>query len=460
MNFNDINKVFMLGAGGMGMSALGHYFLDNRKKLAGYDRIQSENTATLEKRGAKITYEICLNNIPRAFLYEKEDVLVIYTPAVSEENTMLEYFRTHDYIIKKRSEILGLITKNKYTIAVAGTHGKTSTSATLSWMLDQAGIDHYAFLGGISANYHSNYHPPKSEDALICVVEADEFDRSFLQLNPDIAIVTALDPDHLDVYGDWHNMKAGYQLFLDALKSGGTIIMNEKVALYAPKKSSHLIKYGEDQKNYAHVKSYHYDNGLLDFTFCIKSKEYHAKKVQISGKHNLINTLAAFVAAYSYDSTQVEGYLRAMQDYKGVKRRFQYIVNNENAVFIDDYAHHPEEVSAMLHALREMYPGKEICVVFQPHLYSRTRDFAASFAKILSEFDCIYLLEIYPAREKAIEGVDAALIFKDIHNKNKMLLSKRELLSELQKRKHEVIITMGAGDIDGLVEPIKNMLDA
>ncbi|GAA3619684.1 UDP-N-acetylmuramate--L-alanine ligase [Flavivirga jejuensis] len=443
MNLNNIHNIYFIGIGGIGMSALARYFHANKKSVAGYDKTQTEITDSLVALGIAIHFEDLVDNIPASFL-NIENTLIVYTPAVPADHLELRYFNANGYRVLKRSQILGLITEHTFCLAVAGTHGKTTTTSILGHLMHECRVPLTAFLGGVSENYNSNLILNGAE---VSVVEADEFDRSFLTLSPDIACVTSMDADHLDIYGDSSELKKSFEDFSKRLKTHGKLFVRNGLPLQG-------ITYGiEDDSDYS-VQNIKIENGT--YVFDVKTPETVIKNLQFNlpGRHNLSNALIALAMAIEYGCSWQE-LAKALESYKGVKRRFTYHIKTDNLVFIDDYAHHPEEIKAVYQAVREMYPRKKVLAIFQPHLYSRTRDFIDDFAESLSPFDALILLDIYPARELPIEGVTSAWLLDKINNKNKQLVSKKELLPAIHNSHAQIILTIGAGDIGEQVKHIK-----
>ena len=446
MNLNHIHSVYFIGIGGIGMSALARYFNANGKQVAGYDKTQTEITNSLEALGIRIHFEDNVESIKSAFL-DKEKTLVVYTPAVPKGHSELNYFLTHNFQILKRSKVLGMITENTFCLAVAGTHGKTTTTSILGHLMNACDVPLTAFLGGISENYNSNLILNGTE---VSVVEADEFDRSFLTLSPDLACITSMDADHLDVYGDSSELIKSFEDFSKRIKPNGKLFVRNGLPL-------HGITYGIDDDSDYSVKNIKIENGT--YVFDVKTPKTVLENLQFNlpGRHNLSNALIALAMAVEYGCPNRQ-LAKALASYKGVKRRFTYQIKTDDLVFVDDYAHHPEEINAVYQAVREMYPGKKVLAVFQPHLYSRTRDFIDDFAKSLSQFDELLLLEIYPARELPIEGVTSEWLLSKISNENKKLVSKSNLLTQIHKSDAQVILTIGAGDIGEEVKHIKKGL--
>ncbi len=442
MNLEQLHNVYFIGIGGIGMSALARYF-KTEKEVAGYDKTKTKLTENLQKTGIDIHYKDAISNIPNAFKNPK-NTLVVYTPAIPKSNNELNYFKTHNYFILKRSEVLGIITQNTYCFAVAGTHGKTTTTSILGHILYQCNVPVTAFLGGISENYHSNYI---SKGTQVTVVEADEFDRSFLTLQPNIACITAMDADHLDIYKTKNELEASFLKFTKKLKPNGTLFIKKGLPI---KGKTFAIN---NEADYT-INNITIENAT--YTFSINTPKETIKNIvfHLPGKHNLSNALAAFAMAYEY-GCKVNEIKNALASYTGVERRFTFQIKSKDFVFIDDYAHHPEEINAVFNTLKELYPNKKITAVFQPHLYSRTQDFADEFATSLAAFNEIILLPIYPAREEAIPGVTSKWLLDKIKNKNKKLVPKKDLIAILKKQNPEVLVTIGAGDIGEEVSTIK-----
>ncbi|TAL58813.1 MAG: UDP-N-acetylmuramate--L-alanine ligase, partial [Bacteroidetes bacterium] len=388
-------------------------------------------------------------------------------PAIPMDHSELKYFQKNNYVIKKRSEVLGMITEQTFTIAVAGTHGKTSTSSLIAHILKSSEVDCTAFLGGITQNYGTNLllseklknQKKKSKIKPITVVEADEYDRSFLTLHPDIAVITSVDPDHLDIYGNQKQMEASYSQFANQVKEGGVLIIKEGVdkVLVLEKSGKKLLSYSLHQSSDYYARKIAIKKGEYLFDVVTPDQALRGMQMSVPGKHNVENAVAAVAVAQQMNvfSGNIKN---ALSTFKGVKRRFEYHIKLDKLVYIDDYAHHPEELRACISALKEIYPSKKITGIFQPHLFSRTRDFANEFARSLELLDELILLDIYPAREKPIEGVTSEMLLDKVRTKNKKLVSKNELVKEIKDREVDVLITLGAGDIDSLIEPIKNEL--
>lgn len=451
-----IKYMYFIGIGGIGMSALARYFRKDGKQVAGYDKTPSALTQQLIAEGMGVHYNDDISLIPKEFLQApKESVLVVYTPAVPANHSEFVYFKDHGYAIKKRSEVLGLITEQTYTIAVAGTHGKTTTSSMTAHILKMAGIDCWAFLGGITQNYNTNILVGTQS---IAVVEADEYDRSFLTLHPDIAIITSVDADHLDIYGAAEDMYATYRQFASQVKPKGVLVIKDKADMILGTKTEKQ-QYSLSTPATNHAENIRIEKGK--FIYDIVAGEHRIKNISLGvpGRHNVENSVAAASAALIM-GVKGEIIQRALSSFRGVKRRFEYHIRNDKTVFIDDYAHHPEELRACITAVRELYPDKRLTGIFQPHLYSRTRDFADAFAESLDLLDEIILLDIYPAREEPIPGITSKMLLGKMKKQNKHLVEKKDLAGFVSDLHPEVLITMGAGDIELLVEPLKNALEA
>ncbi|MCD4771926.1 MAG: UDP-N-acetylmuramate--L-alanine ligase [Bacteroidales bacterium] len=447
MNLNNLQNIYFLGIGGIGMSALARYFHTNGIFVSGYDKIPTELTQKLIEEGIEIHYNENIDLIKKINIE-----LVVYTPAIPPSNEELKYFRENNIMIKKRSEILGMICNEKFLIAVAGTHGKTSISSIITHILKCADKKITAFVGGISKNYNSNFVNDKNSE--IVIAEADEFDRSFLTLNPDIAIISSVDDDHLDIYGSGEKLKESFVLFSGNIKNAGKLIINKNIQQIFSHKKDKLLYSSNEIVNYFAL-NINIKNGKYIFDLSLENNIIREIEFKIPGIHNIENAVAASAVAHLL-GVETCFIKKALESYKGVKRRFDIKINRDDFVFIDDYAHHPEELKSTIGTTKELFPDKKICGIFQPHLYSRTRDFADDFARSLELLDEIILLDIYPAREKPIHGVDSKMLLDKINSENKILCNKNELIKELMKRKIEVLLTLGAGDIDKLVQSIKD----
>ena len=445
MNLNQIHNVYFIGIGGIGMSALARYFMNIGKNVSGYDKTPTTLTDELIKGGISIHFEDTIGLIPTSFYVE--NTLVIITPAVPITHSEWNYFIERDYVVKKRAEVLGIITKDTFCFAVAGTHGKTTTSGILGHILYESGADVTAFIGGIVENYNSNLI---GEGKIVTVVEADEFDRSFLHLHPNIACVTSMDADHLDIYGNASAIEESFRHFADKVEDKTKIFVPKGVPL-----EGLTIAINET----ATFKAFNIriENGYYVFDVQTQSETINNIKFGLPGRHNLMNALMALAMAKTY-GTPTESIARALASFKGIQRRFSYQIKTDNLVYIDDYAHHPTEINAVHQAVRELYQNEKVLAIFQPHLFSRTKDFANDFAKSLSQFDEILLLDIYPARELPIEGISSSWLLSKIENTHKKLVSKSDLIPSILESKAKIIITIGAGDIGELVPNIKQAL--
>lgn len=461
MNFARLTHVYFLGIGGIGMSALARYFHAAGKSVAGYDKTPSQLTDELQQEGMDIHFVESAELIPEAFRDNgrKENILVVWTPAVPSEHAEMNWFRMQEFTMMKRAQVLGLITEHARTIAIAGTHGKTTTTTLTAHLLRSAGIDCSAFLGGISGNYHTNLLLGQKlrEDGgsgAIVVAEADEYDRSFLWLRPAIAVITSVDADHLDIYGSKEEMHDSYRQF--------AALASEKLILKKP--VSRSLEIAADSRQsvysltendcYSYAEKVRVEDGFYAFDLVIGGKRIPDLKLGLPGRHNVENAVAAVTAA-SFAGADDESIRKALSSFKGVGRRFDYRVRDPKVVYIDDYGHHPAELRACISSARELYPGKKITGVFQPHLFSRTRDFADEFARSLELLDDVVLMEIYPARENPIPGVSSSMLLSKINAPKKTIYPKTELVEKLMHHDFDVLLTMGAGDIDRFVFPIE-----
>lgn len=459
-NLDNIKTIFFIGIGGIGMSALARYFNARGVDVMGYDKTETSLTKQLEIEGIKIHYEDDVKHVSNNI------ELVIYTPAIPKNHSQLNYFLQKNFTVKKRSEILEILSENKFTIAVGGSHGKTTVSSMIAHVLIQSNIACTAFLGGLTKNYQSNYLDSKiifpnsnnDESKLeVFVIEADEYDRSFLRLQPNIAVITAVDTDHLDIYGNKENIEEAFIQFTEKIKTNGVVVANEHVTII-PKIHKPITTYGTINADY-NLKNIVSQNGELSFDIICKngSKNILEIKLPMGGSHNAENAVAASVVAMMLNIEQAK-IKNAIGSFEGIKRRFEFIIKSSEIIFIDDYAHHPEEINRFLQSVREQFINKKITAIFQPHLYSRTNDLQSEFASALSLADEVILLDIYPARELPMEGVTSQLIFDKITQNNKVLLMKNELIDFLKNNaKPKIICTIGAGDIDKLVQPIKEL---
>tara|TARA_B100001175_G_scaffold282788_1_gene262141 strand:- start:383 stop:1762 length:1380 start_codon:yes stop_codon:yes gene_type:complete len=459
MNIKTYKNIYLVGIGGIGMSALANYFYSQNKNVYGYDRVKSTLTENLEKKGVEISYEDNINSIPLVFNNSSKDQLVIYSSAISNNN-ILSYFSENSYDVCKRSKVLGLISEHYYTIAVAGTHGKTTTSIMLSHILKQSNVNCTAFLGGISKNYDTNFL--LSDESKYMVVEADEFDRSFLSLNPDIAIITSLDSDHLDIYGSYKEFIDTFQKFASQVKKNGYLILEESIVnKFETPKHVNLFTYSHSSISDFYASSLNFQSDKINFLYNEKGKKYNNNNVELSmpGNHNVSNALAAISACSLLDISN-KCISQALNSFEGIKRRFDLHVNSSEKVYIDDYAHHPKEIIETINTVKKMFVGRHLTVLFQPHLFSRTDDFKHEFAQSLSLADSLILLDIYPAREKPIHGVDSKMLLDLCVNNSKKLISKNSVIKNLENQKIDILLTIGAGDIADLVVPIKKMISS
>jgi UDP-N-acetylmuramate--alanine ligase len=448
IRLDNIQRIYLIGIGGIGMSALARYFSVQGKKVSGYDKTETPLTRQLAGEGIEVLYEDNVDAAP------KDAELVIYTPAIPVNHAQFNYYKDNDYVLVKRSEVLGAITENSFNICVAGTHGKTTVSTMIAHILRDSGYGCNAFLGGIAANYNSNFW---SNERNTCVIEADEYDRSFLKLSPDIAVITAMDADHLDIYGTESAMQDAFVEFSKKIKPRGTLVVKKGLARDKEFDTEDIIRYNTNDNNadvYAHnVKMM---NGYYLFDVMVNNDPLDDVALNMGGLHNVENASVAIAIAKKLGIGN-DAIKNAVEDFKGVKRRFEYIVKKKDMVYIDDYAHHPEELSALISSAKDLFSGMKCTVIFQPHLFSRTRDLADQFARSLDLADEVLLLPIYPARELPIEGVTSGIIKNKLGTKAR-ILSKEELLSKDFKK--GLLITAGAGDIDTLVQPIKKILNA
>ncbi|MBL7887592.1 MAG: UDP-N-acetylmuramate--L-alanine ligase [Flavobacterium sp.] len=445
MNLNQIHNVYFIGIGGIGMSALARYFQNIGKNVSGYDKTPTMLTNELIADGMHIHFEDNISLIPND--YYVENTLIIITPAVPTSHSEWNYFLERDYVVKKRAEVLGIITKDTFCFAVAGTHGKTTTSSILGHILYDSGADVTAFLGGIVENYHSNLI---GSGKTITVVEADEFDRSFLHLHPDIACVTSMDADHLDIYGDSSAIEDSFREFANKVEDKSKLFIPKDLPL-----EGLTVAINEE----ATFKAYNIRVEKSAYVFDVQTPTETIQNIAfgLPGRHNLMNALTALAMAKTY-GTPTDAIVKALASFQGVQRRFSYQIKTEDLVYIDDYAHHPTEINAVHQAVRELYPKEKVLAVFQPHLFSRTHDFADDFAKSLSAFDEVILLDIYPARELPMEGVTSTWLMSKMTNPNKSLVSKENLHSTIVKNEAKIIVTIGAGDIGEMVPSIKKEL--
>ena len=440
---NGLERVYLIGIGGIGMSALARYFKAKGFEVSGYDKNKTEITEDLEVLGIRVNHIDEVSVVEKRFL-NPESSLIIYTPAIPRHHNQFKYFKSNGFQLKKRSEILGVITAQTFCFAVAGTHGKTTTTSILGHLLNECGVGVTAFLGGISENYNSNLILSGTE---VSVVEADEFDRSFLTLSPDYACITSMDADHLDIYGDASELNKSFVDFSKKIKRDGKLFIKSGLPLDG-------ITYGiEDDSDYS-AQNVKIENGSYYFDLVTPSGNFRNFKLNLPGRHNLSNALIALAMSLEYKISS--NLLRdALSNYKGVKRRFSYQIKSKDLVFIDDYAHHPTEIDAVYQAVNEMYPKRKVLAIFQPHLFSRTRDFGDEFARSLSQFYEVVLLDIYPARELPIEGINSKWLLDKIENNSKSLIHKEDIVKTVKASNAEIVLTLGAGDIGEEVKHIK-----
>lgn len=456
-DINSISRIYFIGIGGIGMSCLALYFKERGISVSGYDKTESKITQNLTGKGINIHYEDNIEKIDK-----KADV-VVYTPAIPIDHKELVYYNQHNYYVLKRSDILSEITSESYNICVAGTHGKTTISTLIAHILRESGYGCTAFLGGISVNYDTNFW---SDSNNVCVIEADEYDRSFLKLSPDIAVISSMDADHLDIYGTVENLENAFVDFSKRIKQDGILISKYGVSRSLELGAAmHIAYHQNDKKADAYSTNVTIQNNCYFYDVVINEWKLEKVVLNMGGLHNVENSIAAIAAAHmlGIDSNKIR---KAIASFKGVKRRFEYIlphVASHNAIYIDDYAHHPEELLALISSAKALFPERRVVVIFQPHLYSRTRDLAQDFAESLDDADEVILLPIYPARELPIEGVSSNIILDKMSNSNKQVLERLELLTYLERitgkeRSDLLFITAGAGDIDQLVPSIKKIL--
>lgn len=458
MEMQKITSVYFVGAGGIGMSALARYFRAKGKQVAGYDKTPSDLTAALIEEGIRIHYTDDITLIP-ADCKQIDSTLVIYTPAIPETHTELNYFKTNGFTLMKRARVLGEITRTERGLCVAGTHGKTTTSSMLAHLLKQSHVDCNAFLGGILKNYNSNLMLSDKSD--LAVIEADEFDRSFHWLNPYMAVITAVDPDHLDIYGTPAAYRESFEHFTSLIRPDGCLVMKKGLQLQ-PRlpEGTKLYTYSVTEEADFFARNIRIGNGDILFDFVTPDGCIPDVKLGVPVKVNIENGVAAMALAWLNGLTPEE-IRRGMETFAGPVRRFDFHLKKDNIVLLDDYAHHPAELKASIQSVKELYPDKKVTGIFQPHLYTRTRDFAADFAASLSLLDELILLDIYPAREEPIPGVTSQIIFDRVTIPNKRMIRKEELLDLVQKEaaSFEVVLMVGAGNIDRLVEPVKQILE-
>ncbi len=454
---DKLNEVYFIGIGGIGMSAIARFFHAGGVKVSGYDKTPTVLTKELEASGIAVHYTANVELIPK-----KVD-LVVYTPAIPAEQEELVYYRENGYKVVKRSDVLQIITESSFNICIAGTHGKTTITTMIGHLLRDSGFGCNAFLGGIAANYGTNFW---SSEKNVCVIEADEYDRSFLKLSPDLAIITAMDADHLDIYGTATAMEDAFIDFSKRVRPGGLVVKQFGLKRGKELVADNMLTYSlQNESADVYAANIRMMNGSYEFDVMMKDNVLENVRLNMGGMHNVENAVAAIAVASSLE-IENEKIRAAVENFKGVKRRFEYVIKNDRLVFIDDYAHHPEELRALINGAKTLFRQKKCTVIFQPHLYSRTRDLADGFAEVLDEADEVILLPIYPARELPVEGVSSEMIKEKMNSERKKVLTSEELMSwikndfskTLNKEFGEILITAGAGDIDMLVEPINNEL--
>lgn len=448
MELDHIKRVYFIGIGGIGMSAIARYFAKRGVVVCGYDKTRTNLTVALEQEGILISYLDDDASLPVCFLDKDPHTLIVYTPAIPKNSEILNYFKNEGFVLKKRSEVLGIISKGQFCIAVAGTHGKTTTSSIVAHVLIDSGYGCTAFLGGIASNYNSNFIIGNNN---VVVVEADEYDRSFLTLHPDIAVVTSMDADHLDIYGDASHLQESFKMFAGQLKPEGTLFVREGLPLKGG------IGYSAGLSSSIKGENIRVEGSKFVFDYSDADVVIRDIQLMLPGKHNVENAVAAIAIALKLGIDQ-EKIKAAIASFKGVKRRFEYIVNTPEHIYIDDYAHHPEELRACFDAVRQLYPDRKLTVIFQPHLFTRTRDFADDFAKVLSTADHLLLLEIYPARELPLPGINSQYLLDKITLTAKEICGKDLVQEQIKNKKPELLLTVGAGDIDTLIQPLKTIM--
>jgi UDP-N-acetylmuramate--alanine ligase len=454
MNLAEIKSVYFLGIGGIGMSALARYFNQQGIRVSGYDKTPTLLTAALESEGIKISFTDTEETTPINV------ELVIYTPAIPKDHIGFNLYKSNGQKMLKRAEVLGLLSKNHFAICVAGSHGKTTVSAMIAHILTHSGLGCTAFLGGIASNYNTNYLSPNINATRndVMVIEADEFDRSFLHLSPDIAVITAVDTDHLDIYGSKEKIDEAFIEFTKKIDEEGFLVIKENQSIESglPFLDKAFYSLSSPSSDIYCSKYWVVDGGYM-FTLSYYGKESMGFRLNIGGYHNIENAIAAIcvLKEMGLSNSQIK---EGLASFKGIKRRFERVFDDGNVIYIDDYAHHPAEIDVLIQSVIELYPNKKITALFQPHLFSRTKDLADGFAKALSAADTLYLLDIYPARELPVVGVTSDLILSKVASNRKSIITKEEFLAKIKDIDNGVILTIGAGDIDTLVQPIANSL--
>jgi UDP-N-acetylmuramate--alanine ligase len=473
LNTSNIEQAYFLGIGGIGMSAIARYLNASGVRVSGYDKTPSPLTLELEAEGIHITYEDSIDSIPAAIAAADSNSLIVLTPAIPADHKQWNYFKAQGREILKRSEVLGLISRNAYCIAVAGTHGKTTTSTLIAHLLHSCGINFTAFLGGISSNYNTNYLRKTDGRDLFpgkptVVLEADEFDRSFHHLSPDVAVITAADPDHLDIYHTHEAFFEAFEVFAQKIVPGGTLVLNKAVKIHPPA-DIHTCTYGIETGENADFSS-HFTavrDGYFYFNYSSRFVEDGVESFRevtdicagLPGFHNIENATAALGICLDILNLDRFDVKQGIKSFKGVKRRFEYISRSEKGVVIDDYAHHPQELSAIISSVRELYPNSKLTGIFQPHLFTRTRDFAEGFAASLSELDSLWLMDIYPARELPLEGITSSWLLEKVSLAEKQLVTEESALKEIRDQAPELLLILGAGDIDRIVPKVKKLYE-
>ncbi len=449
-------SIYFIGAGGIGMSALERYFISKGYNVGGFDKTPSELTEKLIEEGVQIHYEDNIDTIPSCFK-DPNTTLIVYTPAIPSDHTELTYFRTNGFEIHKRAQVLGFLTQSHKGLCVAGTHGKTTTSTMTAHLLHQSHIDCNAFLGGISKNYNTNYILSSKSDFV--VIEADEFDRSFHWLRPYMSVITATDPDHLDIYGTKEEYLKSFENYTTLIKPGGALIIHKNLEMKPfVQDGVKIYQYSRNEGDF-HAENVRIGNGEIVFDFVTPTTTIKDIQLGVPIAINIENGVAAMALAWLNGVTDDE-IRKGMKSFKGVDRRFDFKIKKDNIVFLSDYAHHPKEIEQCIKSVRELYPDKKIAAIFQPHLYTRTRDFYKEFANSLSLLDCVYLCDIYPAREKPIPGVTSQLIYDNLRpGIEKYLIHKEDILNVVKKGDFDVLISLGAGDIENYVPQITRLLE-
>ncbi len=453
MSWKGYHSAFFIGIGGIGMSAIARYFNTVGVKVCGYDKTPTPLTSQLQNEGIEVHFSDDISLIPKAFNTLSNNNIVVYTPAIPASHAQLNHLRDLGYQLFKRSEVLGIITEGCFTIAVAGTHGKTTTSTLLAHLLKEQNRTFTAFLGGISTNYNSNYIQHDGSGEPVMLVEADEYDRSFLRLFPSIAVVTSADADHLDIYGDKDHLSTGFKLFIKNIKENGSLVIHEGLDLTDEQTTCNILEYGINRGQFF-ASNITINDGFFVYDLYAENSLLKKLLLGVPGFYNIENAVAA-TAVMNLLGYHPETLRKSLASFSGVKRRFEFVLKQDNIVLIDDYAHHPKEIEAFLTSLKELYASRKVTVIFQPHLYSRTRDFALGFSESLSIADRVLLLDIYPARELPIEGVQSSMLLDDITCSEKQVCSKSYVLNEFTPAEGEVVAIVGAGDIDQLVQPLK-----